>query len=181
MAAAGFFKSALLRYFARPAHERVLYRAVRKHKIASIVELGMGRGVRAQRLIEMAQRHHPGEVRYAGIDLFEARDASEAGITLKQAHCLLRATKAKALVVPGDPFSALARVANSLTGTQLLIIAADQDAAALERAWFYVPRMLASGALVFVEQRSQRGAAYQRLTAAQVAEKSQPQRMRRAA
>jgi hypothetical protein len=182
VAAAGFIKSAFLRYFSRPAHERILYRAIRRHKIGQIVELGVAKGVRAKRLIELAQRSAKGEVRYAGIDLFEARDPGQPGLTLKQAHCLLRATGAKVQAVPGDPFSALARVANSLTGTQLLIIAADQSGPALERAWFYVPRMLTENAIVYIETASDRGAVYQRLTVAEIANKSQAaQRNRRAA
>lgn len=182
MAAAGFLQSAVLRYFAQPAHERVLYRAIGKHKIGQIVELGVGSGVRAQRLIAMAQRASPGEVRYAGIDLFEARDTDQPGLTLKEAHRRLRSTGAKVQAVPGDPYSALARVANSLTGTRLLIVAADQDAAALERAWFYVPRMLTSDACVFVETASPRGMLYQRVSLAEVEQKSHAmQRQRRAA
>jgi hypothetical protein len=182
VAAAGFLQSVVFRYLSRPAHERVLYRAIRKHKIGRIVELGVGTGVRAQRLIAMAQRHHGDEVRYAGVDLFEARDASQPGLTLKRAHVLLRGTGAKVQAVPGDPYSALARVANGLTETQLLIVAADQDAAALERAWFYVPRMLTADALVFVETHGEKGVRYERWTSAMVAEKSQVmQKHRRAA
>lgn len=182
MAAAGFFQSVIFRYFARPAHQRTLFRAIRKHKIGQIVELGVGTGVRAHRLIALAQRYGQGEVRYAGIDLFEARDPSQPGMTLKQAHSQFKATGAKVQVAPGDPYSALARVANSLTGTRLLVIAADQDAAALERAWFYVPRMLTSDALVFVELRTAKGAVYQRLSHDEVSAKSQAtQRNRRAA
>lgn len=182
MAAAGFLQSAFLRYFAQPAHERVLYRAIRKHKIGQIVELGVGLGLRAQRLIAMAQRSCKTDVRYAGIDLFEARDTDQPGLTLKEAHRLLRATGVKVQAVPGDPYSALARVANSLTGTRLFIVAADQDAAALERAWFYVPRMLASDALVFTETTSARRAVYQRLSLAEVEDRSHAiQRQRRAA
>ena len=47
---------------------------------------------------------------------------------------------------------ALSAAANSLTNTDLLIISADQDAASLERAWFYVPRMLHGETLVLHEQ-----------------------------
>jgi hypothetical protein len=84
--------------------------------------------------------------------LFEAREARHPGLTLKEAYTQLRPLGAKVQLVPGDPFSALARVANSSVGTQLLIISADQDAASLARAWFYVPRMLAEQSQVFVEE-----------------------------
>mgnify|MGYP002625009669 CR=1 FL=1 len=151
MAAAGFFKSLRLRYFAKPAYDRRLYSLIRRHKIGQIVELGVAQGQRSIRMIELAQRYHEGEVRYTGIDLFEARQDDAPGLSLKQAYTRMRATGAKVQLIPGDPFSSLARSANSLTGTQLLLISADQDAASLDRAWFYVPRMLADGAHVLVE------------------------------
>lgn len=166
MAAAGLLKSVYLSYFAKPAQDRQLFALIRRHKIGSIVELGVGAGVRAIRMIEMAQRHCTSEIRYTGIDLFEARANAEQGLSLKQAYKSLRATGAKVQLVPGDPFSSLARTANSLTGTQLLLISADQDEESLGRAWFYIPRMLTEQPLVLVERSSESGAKskYNRLT-----------------
>ena len=43
-------------------------------------------------------------------------------------------------------------MANSLTGTDLMLISADQDEATLEAAWFYVPRMLHPGSQVLFEE-----------------------------
>jgi hypothetical protein len=149
--AAGFLKSVYLRYLAAPKSDRVLYRAVQSRRIARIVEIGIGRGIRARRLIEMALRTSD-EVRYTGIDLFEARPAGQRGLTLKEAYTQLRALGAKVQLAPGDPFAALSRVANSLAGTELLVISGDQDAASLARAWFYVPRMLTEKSQVFVEE-----------------------------
>lgn len=153
MAAAGLLKSIYLRYFSQPVAERILYRAIARHKFSRIVELGIGQGVRTRRIIELAVGGRPQEVRYTGIDLFEARDAASPGLTLKAAHQQLRPLGAKVQLVPGDSFSALARVANSLSGTQLLIVSADQDPQSLERAWFYVPRMLADDARIFLQRR----------------------------
>ena len=152
MAAAGFFKSVYLRYFAKPTCERKLFSLIRRHAIGSIVELGVATGDRSIRMIELAQRYHGPDVRFTGVDMFEARDDMSSGLPLKQAYTKLRATGAKVQLIPGDPFSALARTANGLTGTQLLLISADQDEQSLERAWFYVPRMLAEDAIVLVEQ-----------------------------
>ena len=52
-------------------------------------------------------------------------------------------------LIPGDPLSALARTANSINRIDTVIIGHDVDAESLARAWFYLPRMLATGAVVF--------------------------------
>ena len=172
MNAASFLRYVHLAYFARPAAERVLFRAIRRQRPARIVEIGLGLADRAQRMIAVAGRYLPPDksLHYAGIDLFEGRDAAAPGTTLKRAHRLLKASGAAVRLAPGDPFSALARTANALTGTDLLVVSADQDSASLERAWFYVPRMLHPTSLVFVERRPnpQQQAKFEQLTALQI-------------
>lgn len=145
-----------LAYFSKPAAERTLYRAIRKRRVRRIVELGVGSGERALRLIAVAQMNAGDEpVRYVGVDLFEGRPAEAApGLSLKEAHKLMQPSGAKVQFLPGDPFSALARGANGVSGVELLIVAADLDEAALARAWFYVPRMLAERGEVYVEEPS---------------------------
>ena len=96
--------------------------------------------------------HSPGRVQYTGTDLFEARPPGTSGIPLKEAHRLLCSLGGRVGLVPGDPFTALARKANSLTGTDMIVISADQEPASLARAWFYVPRMLHDRSLVFLEE-----------------------------
>lgn len=166
MPAASLLKYCYLAYFSQPKHERPIYRALRRAKVASIVELGIGAAVRARRLIEVAQRYRPGAVpRYTGIDLFESRTQGQAGLSLKAAHQALGDSGAKVQLVPGDPYSALARAANGLTNSDLLIISASQDRDSLAKAWFYVPRMLHAGSLVFVEEPTASGdTALRRLT-----------------
>ncbi len=51
----------------------------------------------------------------------------------------------------------LTRVANSLLQTDLLIVSGDQGDGGLGDAWFYVPRMLHGGSLVFVERGENAG------------------------
>ncbi len=118
----------------------------------------MGDASRALRMIGVAGRYHPTEeLRYVGVDLFEARTA-KAGprVSLKDAHCLLRGTGIRCHLVPGDPLQALARSANSLPGNELVLISAADDAESLERAWFYLPRMLAPDAAGLCRQPSRR-------------------------
>lgn len=151
--AASFLQYVHLAYFSKPACDRHLYRLIRAKGITNIVELGMGDGVRAERMIRVAQRgREASAVRYSGIDLFEARcPSSLPGLKLKDAHRLLKGTGARTQLIPGDPLSALSRVANELSGTELLVVRCDDDAESLERAWFYVPRMLTPDATVLLE------------------------------
>jgi hypothetical protein len=51
---------------------------------------------------------------------------------------------------------ALRRVANSLTGTDLLLVSLNQDRDSLAAAWNWVPRMLTDESLVFVEETGAR-------------------------
>lgn len=152
--AANSFQYLYFAYFSKPVCDRKLFRLIRQHRLGRILEIGVGEAVRARRLISVAQRYlAPTEVRYTGIDPFESRSANDApGLTLKLAHRLLKASGAQVQLVPGDPFSALSRTANSLSGIELAIISADQDDQALARAWHYLPRTLAPHAIVVIER-----------------------------
>lgn len=145
-------KSFLIAHCSRPAWERCIYRTIRQQSVATIVELGLGVGIRAGRMIQLAQIAGQ-SVRYTGIDEFESRSADAApGLSLKQAYQQLRKTGAAIQLVPGDPLAALTRAANSLTRTDLLVISADVDGQALRRAWWYVPRMLHRKSTVYLEE-----------------------------
>ena len=139
-------------WFSKPAADRALFRLLYQRKITTIVELGVGTGRRAERMIRLAAKRGRSQIRYTGIDLFEARPSFAPGLTYKCAHRLLVATEAHVKLVPGDPFSALGRVANELQGTDLLVVSADQDEAALTRAWFFVPRMLHPESRICLEE-----------------------------
>lgn len=147
------FFSSCATQLAQPAEDRPLFRLVLDGKIHHIVELGLSDLPRTVRLLETARRQAPaGIVRYTGIDPFELRDDSQAVLSLKDAHRQLKATGARVQLVPGNPFAALSRVANDLLGTQLLLVAAGAQGEALDRAWFYVPRILAADAKVMIER-----------------------------
>lgn len=152
----GLLKYSYLAYLSQPASERQIYRAIRQHRVGSIVELGVGYAERAQRMIAVASQFLPDqEIHYTGIDLFEARPAENPGITLKLAYKLLRRLNARVRLIPGDPFMALARAANNLTDNDLIVVAADQDPESMSRAWSFVPRMIYEGSVVFQERLGQ--------------------------
>jgi hypothetical protein len=149
-----------LAYFSKPIRDRMLFQTIHRAGPSKILELGVQDASRAVRMIAlMAQYQAADAIRYAGIDLFEARPADSPGrLPLKQAHCLLKATGARVQLVPGDPLSALSRTANSLRENDLVLISADQDRAALQQAWFYLPRMLHERSIVLEQEPDEDGA-----------------------
>ena len=160
-------RSTWLLYFSQPAPDRTLYKAIKGKPIRSVVEIGVGSGLRTQRMLEVLCWQAAREpVRYTGIDLFEARNRTQPGLPLKQAFHDVRRPGVQIRLVPGDPYEALVRVANGLAGTDLLIISHDQDRQSLERAWTYLPRMLHTGSLIYQEDGEARTGktSYRRLT-----------------
>ena len=181
-----FCKHFHLTRLSKPVENRVLYRAVKRHQVRSIVEIGVGDLERGLRLIKFADELGNEEskpVSYTGIDLFEGR-GDNSGISLKEAHRKLKQTGKAVKLIPGDPYSALARGANGLQNTDLIIISADQVSEALDRAWFYVPRMMHQNTLVFLQTANELGeCSFQLLSPADILTKSKSQdtKIRRAA
>ena len=142
-----------LAYLSKPKSDRAIYRAIRRQNVRKILEIGIGGVPRALRMIDLAKRYAGGEaVRYVAIDLFEARPEGSGGLSLKEAHRVFKATGAQVQLIPGDT-GAVARSANSLQNMDLVIISAEHDDAALEKSWFYLPRMLQPTSLVYRETR----------------------------
>lgn len=169
MSAAQYARYLFLTRLSKPASDREVLKWVYDNRPRSIVEIGVGQAVRTQRLLELLTHHVPAaEIRYTGIDLFEGRDPRTPGLSLKAAFTVLRPLGIKAQWVPGDPYTALARVANNLGQTDLLLIAADQDPESLSHAWAFVPRMLHPQSFVFQELETPRGPAFARVTADEV-------------
>jgi hypothetical protein len=136
--------------FATPVTvERSLEQAVKRQRPRRILEIGLGDGGRARRVITLAQRHHARhDVHFIGVDLFEDRHGDQSPFPLKDAYRQLRSTGARVRLVPGDAYGALVRAANSLNGIDLVLISADVSKASLAAAWFYLPRTLAKNAIV---------------------------------
>lgn len=152
MSAKHFFDSVYLTRFSQPKCDRVLYRFVKKHRVSNFIEIGISDLQRSLRMIRLAGHASRGEieVRYTGIDLFEARSSDQSAMTLKETHRSFTQSGATVRLIPGDPVAALCRYANHLSGSELLILSdiVDQD---LGSAWYYLPRMLSPNAVVFLE------------------------------
>ena len=88
MSAKHFFDSVHLVWFSQPKCDRSFYRLVKKQRICKVVEIGLSSLARSQRLIRMSKLAANGEreVRYTGIDQFEARPTEQPAVTLKAAH-----------------------------------------------------------------------------------------------
>ena len=158
MSQLGTLKYTYLTYLSQPATDRVLYRSIDKGPLRSILEIGVGNGVRTERLIAVAMRRaSDAELCYTGIDLFEDRPAGAERIGLKQAYQQLRQQHVKVQLVPGDPFTALARISNYITGVDLVVVAGDQDADSMARAWMFLPRMIHAETLVFSQATDAHG------------------------
>src|SRR4029450_10934401 len=133
-------RSSYLLYFAQPAADRALWWAIKRRPIRAIVEIGVDLGdaahQRTERILEVASwRRDCRPLSYTAIDLFESRPQGQPRLSLKATFRGLRATGAKTRLVPGDPYSALARTANALTGTDLVVISAEVDRDSLAHAW----------------------------------------------
>lgn len=141
-----------LSYFSKPVCDRSLYKAIKKHQPRKILEIGISSTQRTLRMLDFAHRLAEGEtLRYSAVDLFEARDKSLPRLSLKEVHKQLKAAGVTPQLIPGDPAGALSRAANSLPETDLVLISAANDDAALAAAWFYFPRMLHADSLVLRE------------------------------
>ena len=121
-----------LAYFSKPVAERVIFRKIRKLRAGNLVVIGLDDCQLALKMTRLARQYtkRP-RVRFTGIDLFEMRPDGATGLPLKQAHRMLQVPGARTQLVPGDPFTALARSANSLQESDLMVIRADQ----LARRW----------------------------------------------
>jgi hypothetical protein len=172
-----------LAYLSRPKADRKLYRMIRRSATLRIVEIGIASPSRTQRMLHVAADLQGADaVRYTGIDTYDDRSEGAPPLALKDVYRRLRTTGAHIRLVPADPLTALARTANLLQETDLLLLAAHIDDAALHGAWFYVPRMLHTGSLVVREETTLMGrSTFQTLTRAEIERRATTVRRRRAA
>ena len=172
-----------LLHLSKPASDRLVYREIRRLKARKVVELGLATGQRAVQIIEVLKEFHEvRDIHYTGVDLFEARTAAEGpGISLRAAHCLLKATGARIQLVPGAAGEALARIANGVSQVDVLVISGHTPPEQLAQAWFYLPRMIHGQTQVFQETIAADGSTAMRSLATHEIEQLAAQAKRRAA
>ncbi len=171
-----------LLHLSKPASDRLVYREIRRMKARKVVELGIGTGQRSIQIIELLKEFHAlRDIHYTGIDLFEARTVADGpGISLREAHCLLKATGARIQLVPGTVGEALSRIANGVSQVDALVISARIPQEQLSQAWFFLPRMIHPQTQVFQETLSD-GSTALRLLDSQEIEQLASESQRRAA
>lgn len=175
-------KSLWLSCFAKPDPDRPLLQMLAGRPLRKVLEIGIGDGQRTLKLIKAAQRRHPREtIGYVGIDPFELGADVSAGLTLKQAHRLLRPSGARCRLIPGDPHTALVQWANCLAQHDVAIISSSVPHESLSKAWYYLPRTLAFGAVVLWADDPSEPHSFRVLPALELKRLAQRPRVRRAA
>ena len=78
MSSARRLKTIYLSHFSTPASDRLVYRTICRLRAGKILELGIGAGRRAMRMIDVARHCNPiGQVQFTAIDPFEARSTAD--------------------------------------------------------------------------------------------------------
>ncbi|MGO9107637.1 MAG: hypothetical protein ACLP9L_00255 [Thermoguttaceae bacterium] len=172
-----------LLHLSKPASDRLVFREIRRLKARKVVELGLGTGQRAVHIIEVLREfHEASDIHYTGVDLFEGRTAADGpGISLREAHRLLKATGARIQLVPGTAGEALSRIANGVSQVDALLISGRISPEQLPPAWFFLPRMIHAQTQVYQETLSAGGGTAMRLLEAQEVEQLAAQGQRWAA
>jgi hypothetical protein len=140
------------RYLFKPAEERALMLFVLENPIGSILEIGIGSGDRAKRLLPICTKPEGvAQIRYAGLDPFESAPEGTHHLNLKQAHRMLAELGVKAHLIPGDIKSAVSRVAHMILPSDLVIIdgdwASDSDSGRAIEQW--LPRLCHASSAIF--------------------------------
>lgn len=146
MSAASFWERLIWTRFSKPRSFGALYKHMLRKKPVRIVELGIGDGTRALRMIRLAETYTQKKIHYCGIDLFEARETRP--LPLKTVHHQLAESGAQVRLVPGDLLMSLGRTANLLPDTDLLVIDSVHRHDELEQVTQFFPRMLRSDASI---------------------------------
>jgi hypothetical protein len=178
MASVGLIRRLWLARLSKPAAERVVHRHVLRRSPTRILELGLGRLVRTERMLLAASA--TGNVQYVGLDRFEGRLATDPpGVSLKDAHRRLNRL-GRVQLVPGNIDTSLARLCNHLGTFDLVVISADNDERHLERCWFFLQRVTTAATTVFLEHCDGTAARWATLPKARIDELAAKTVLRRA-
>lgn len=148
-----------LLHLSQPRSDRELFRLAITGGISSILEVGIRNGARAQRLVHLAAKTATAgqKLRFTAIDWFDERPREQTPLTLKDAYRLFQGSPARFQFLPGDPASVFSQNANRLGPFDLVILSAVIPAETLLKLWFYLPRMLKSDSIVFLEEKDAAG------------------------
>ncbi len=159
MSAAGLVRYYWLIYFSQPAADRKIYETLASKQVYSILEIGLGDRIRQQRLFDLCTDRltSDSKLRYYAVDMFDTRPQGAPKLTLKQAHASIKHERVQVQLIPGDPLSAITRVANTVRNLDCIIISGDQNQALIDEAWRYLPRMISDRVSLFREVPAAKG------------------------
>jgi hypothetical protein len=141
-----------LTFFAKPACDRKLFQQIKKSSCTSILEIGLADRQRSQQILRVAKKFSGGQLRYTGLDLFDARE--DGSLKLIDMHKALKVPGVKTQLVPGCLQQSVKRIANSHADTDLVIVSAGYDKAELQAALPFFPRMLHANSVVMLQSKS---------------------------
>lgn len=177
MSISSWIKS-IVKNSAATSESKLLIRELRDFTPASIVEVGIGDCALTLEIIKtICKRMDPAEVKYTGIDLFEA---DPEGASIKETHRIISGTQVKCKLVPGDPHSGLSRTANSLTDSELILIGDRVDSESLDRAWFFFPRMMNDSTRIYRRRKHESSFKHERVDSREIHELAQRANLRAA-
>jgi len=152
LSAARLIKFLQFSYSSKSVLEKTIFRIIRKSGAGHIVEFGVGSGRLGQSMIQQAATYtRRPEIRYTGIDLFELRDGTAEGMSLREAHRIFRGSGARVRLIPGDAATALQKHANTLLDSDLVVVHAEHLEYLAAGGWFYLPRMLHNDSSVVLD------------------------------
>ena len=103
------------------------------------------------------------QIRYTGIDLFEAREDGEP-LKLVDVHREFAALEAKVQLVPGRLNDAIPRIANTHLRTDLILVSGGYTKEEINACWDFFPRMLCATSVLLLQPPGQLDSSFQTLS-----------------
>ena len=104
------------------------------------------------------------QVRYTGIDLFDARETPDSALKLLDVHKEFSALNAKIQLVPGRLNEAIPRIANTHLRTDLILISGEYQKDEINSCWEFFPRMLCATSILLLQAPGDLDGGFQTLT-----------------
>jgi hypothetical protein len=179
-----FLRQIYLTRFSRPAQNREIYRELYRAKPTSLFVLGVDSLPFVQELTELMHGWKPSErVRLALLDPFDARPAGTPRLTLRETNAHFADKPVRLTLHPGDPATALPRIANQLGVADAILLSPSIDPAEFAPAWYFLPRLMHPESTLIEGTATESGPSYRCVTAEEVSRRAERsvQRTRRAA
>jgi len=154
-----YFIKKFLRFKSIPKRYDQLFDEVRNVKPANIMEIGVWKGERAKKMIELAKRYNTSDsIHYYGFDLFEIMDEEKYSKEMSKQPPSIKAIEDKLgdmgahiHLFKGDTTQTLPNVVSDLPKMDLVFIDGGHSLETIENDWLYVSKLLKSGSMVIFD------------------------------